>query len=71
MHFITLFAMAAFTVIAIASPTMFERTDLSIRRDCNAMTGNCNENNCQGDKSSDGITCTAVCKSTSQRQSSD
>lgn len=57
MHFITPFVMAAFAVIAMASPTQFKRIGLSMGDNCSYLNGNCADNGCQGQKS---LTCTAV-----------
>ena len=69
MRFITSFAMAAFVALAVASPTLSKSTGLVLRglspcysSNGGLVIGSCDTNGCEGDKSSDGLTCTAVCK---------
>ncbi|KAJ3900328.1 hypothetical protein F5879DRAFT_925529 [Lentinula edodes] len=60
MHFSTLFV--ALTTVAcslavVANPTSVQSTSLTSRADCGTINGNCYDNGCDGDKSSDGLHC--------------
>ncbi|KAJ3849879.1 hypothetical protein EV368DRAFT_67065, partial [Lentinula lateritia] len=60
MHLSTLFV--ALTTVAcslavVANPTSVQSTSLTSRADCGTINGNCYDNDCDGDKSSDGLHC--------------
>ncbi|KAJ4486797.1 hypothetical protein C8R41DRAFT_868200 [Lentinula lateritia] len=60
MHFSMLFV--ALTTVAcslavVANPTSVQSTSLTSRADCGTINGNCYDNGCDGDKSSDGLHC--------------